>query len=180
VSATEPTIRELIELPKRVRQTRPRAVSHPSHKSVNVELIADAPGTLLGIIRVNQRMIESFSCILRYDPPKGRPVLLLRVNGDHGPHKDIVGGPHAHVHAPERLDFPPEYGTEPDWGLIVDPDCRLLGHAWAEFCRRANVAHSEKMARLVAKLHTALAQATLDDFFALHGNAVGDGPEEPW
>ncbi len=153
--------------------------SHPGHRGLDVVLSVDIEqarlhslGELRAGIRVNERLLESFSVVLLYQLPDWpKAVALFRVNGDHGEHAneggEIISGPHTHLAPPQRQGLPPGPAFKARFAEALDGRYRALTFAWDLFCRRANVVDGEKMAKVVARLYTDLAQGELDDLLTL-------------
>jgi hypothetical protein len=163
-----PTFRQLLEAPKVVASpARARNVSKPGHRGIEVKL--DAPtvtGSFRAVLRVNERMVERFSCILTYED-RGLPTLaLLRVNGDHGIHRNpdgtVITGPH--IHFPANLSASPEVDSEPEAADVIDQRNAVMTFAWDYFCQQVNVHMPNNVAKAVGRLHTALSQGSLDEF----------------
>ncbi len=118
------------------------------------------------MLRVNERLVERFSCILAFED-KGLPTLaLLRVNGDHGQHRNpdgsLLTGPH--IHLPSDLDAAPDVDSAPDYARVIDQRNAVMTFAWDFFCHTINIQIPNNVAKAVGKLHTALSQGSLDEF----------------
>jgi hypothetical protein len=135
---------------------------------MRIRLDAKTPG-LSAFVTVNVRLAELFSIGLRYDSPDSGTVVVLRVNGDHGRHKnpngEIIRGPHLHIPDAGALDTRPSAGYRLLFAEPLPPENRILTKAWALFCSRANVLPNENVAKALSRLHTDVAQQGLFDDF---------------
>lgn len=163
-----PTYAQLLAVPKTMASTvKPRVASKPGHRGIDVAIMSDMPGTFGAFIRVSARLVEHFSCGLVYEA-EGLPVVtVLRVNGDHGGHTNPDGAKvsGAHIHWPNDMQALPAAGDQPQHGEAIDAANNVLPFAWSRFCSVINLVPHQNVARAVSRLHTALAQGSLDDFF---------------
>lgn len=164
-----PSWSQLVAVPKTVASVRLRTKSHPGHRGIDVVLSCDPGYALTAAVRVNVRLLESFSAILRYEPPRSRPLVVLRVNGDHGEHavpgEPPISGPHIHRASPEQEPLPLHDRFKPKHADPIDAKYRSLPFAWELFCRTVNIAPHERLARVVARLYNEIAQADIDELF---------------
>lgn len=143
------TVGDLLIAPKRVlaKHLRRKNKTHPSHLEWNAELESAVIGTFTISVRVNKVLPESFSIVLRFAPEAGAPSVLVRVNGDHGPHKDpdgkvLAGGPH--IHAPTAAERalplkPGQWPQGPQYVEALDPSCLAPRMAWQKMTEAAAI-----------------------------------------
>lgn len=138
-----PTFRELLEAPKSVASpASARNVSKPGHRGIEVNLdVPSMPESFRAVLRVNERLVERFSCILTFEA-RGLPTLaLVRVNGDHGTHRNpdgsLITGPH--IHLPADLSASPEASCELELAEPIDRRYAVMTFAWDFFCQRISV-----------------------------------------
>ncbi len=159
------TFRELFDAPKEIASAQFRQKSNGGHRGINVRLKCDIEGSLSAVVRVNLTLVENFSCILVFEHDGIAAIDVLRVNGDHGEHRNpdgqLINGPH--VHLPTDIDVSAFALGRPSFGIAIDRRCALLPFAWQEFCSRVNIAPHEAMASAVSRLHSALSQESFDD-----------------
>ena len=158
------TVRALIELTKRVTTVKARQKNRVSHKELDLQVSADDPGEFSIFVRVNAALAESFSIGLKYDAAQMKTCVLLRVNGDHGQHRNrdgaIVEGAHVHFPSPSELISLPSAGFQVQDATAV-PKAALLPQAWAIFCQIAHVQPAPEIAKAIGRLHTSGAQTLL-------------------
>jgi hypothetical protein len=157
------TIRELLALPKKAHAPgRRKKKSHAAHRAWDLSLSVDAEidGALIAYIRLSIDLPESFSIGLRYQPLAGSPTVLLRVNGDHGPHRNPDGfrfleGSHIHEPMESDLDLPvsaSSWAEGPPFAFVLKPQILRLAEGWHIFCERATIAKAEDIRRIIAKM----------------------------
>lgn len=77
--------KEIIAAPK------PKDKSNYGHKETAVQLRSTNNDYLFSVfVRVNIELIENFSIGLVYHRDKESNIILIRYNGDHGPHKNVL------------------------------------------------------------------------------------------
>lgn len=161
------TTYELICIAKSVKwPPKPKNKSHPSHHECDIEFASAAPGKLVGFVRANSMLSESFTIGLRYHAANLAPSILLRVNGDHGRHPnpdgtEVTSGPHLHTPSYGHLHLPPDPTQREEWAVPLDPSCTHLPAAWRIFCETANVTPDHRIAKLLAAVHASGAQLDL-------------------
>lgn len=159
------SFRELLTIPKEVKATKPRTKTHPGHLRIDLPLHSEFAG-LTAFVRQSTALIESFSIGLLYEVTGREPIIILRVNGDHGRHRNpdgtVFSGPHVHEPRDIDLDREPWRGFEPKYARTIDGQYRMLGSAWDLFCQLAAVLPNEPVARHLGRIHTQLAQEVLD------------------
>lgn len=167
---TTPTFQQIISARKAIAAHRVRAQSKPGHIGINVELSCpDIAGRLSVVIRMTVALIESFSIVLRYERDHFPCVAILRVNGDHGQHRNpdgtIVTGPHVHAPVPSEMNSIPTKDFEPRFAEAVAARYVQLPFAWALFRERVALEPHEQMADRIRRMHTTYSQETFDDLF---------------
>jgi hypothetical protein len=167
------TIREALALPKRVEPPgRRRNKTHPSHRQWDLALAMDAEigGVLVVGIRINVDLPESFSLLLRYQPHEGPAAILLRVNGDHGPHKNPDGrrfleGSHVHAPLEADLDLPLSvagaWAEGPPFATPLEPQIVRLTEGWRVLSERATILQTAENRRIIEKIAAGDAQMGL-------------------
>jgi hypothetical protein len=172
------TVGELLALPKTVPgdPPRPREVSHYGHRGWNIKVSAAgaAPGEFKAFLRVNSKLPEQFSIGLVYEEPGIVPVVLVRVNGDHGRHPNPDGtvieeGPH--IHAPndaERLLPPPAraWSNGPAMATALGPDHNHLAIAWKRFAQEVTISENSDISGFMSGVHEKLSQLVAEDLFS--------------
>jgi hypothetical protein len=133
---------------------------------LEIHLEAAAPGQFRVFVRILRALSENFSIGLCYSEPAQADAVILRVNGDHGSHRNpdggmIAQGPHVHGFRGPRRDAPPQPGAEARWAWPLPPDHLSLPIAWRSFCREASVGSNEKVDKKMVKLHASLSQLAL-------------------
>jgi hypothetical protein len=161
---------------------RPRKISHPGHRGWDIRLYLadkDDAGTFVVFLRVNDVLTESFSLGLRYQEKGIAPVVLLRVNGDHGEHPNPDGskvrGPHLHAPtAEERLSPPPEddWSTGPHTALSIGPEHHHLATAWNLLCSEARIAPNETMSKFMAEENGKLNQLAAEEALPMNAPEI--------
>jgi hypothetical protein len=164
------TFRQILSAPKVITAQRIRPQSKAGHIGVGVDLSCPSiAGELSVVIRLNEALTESFSIVLRYEYEHSPVIAVLRVNGDHGQHRNpdgiLVSGPHVHRPLEAELDTAPMPAFEPRFAEPVAPHHAQSPYAWALFLERAAIAPHEKMASRIAKMHTTFSQESFDDLF---------------
>lgn len=155
------TVRQLIEVSKRaIPPARKVTKSNKAFRAWDLHVEADIPARLIVYIRVNVDITENFSIGLRYQPNNGAPIVLVRVNGDHGPHGNPDGtrfseGSHVHFPLPGELD----HVAEPGMWKGGPPHARLLGpivipltEGWRIFTERVSIQNTDKTLAFIAKI----------------------------
>ena len=143
------TVGDLLIAPKRVVATKllRKNKAHPSHLEWDVDLESTVAGRFTLSVRVNRALPESFSIVLRFAPELGPPSVLVRVNGDHGPHRDpdgkvLAGGPHLHAPTDAERALPLEPGQWPQGPQYVDaldPSYSAPSLAWQKMTETAAI-----------------------------------------
>jgi hypothetical protein len=160
------SVAELLAIPKTVLHTF-RASSHdPDHARLDLELEAACPGTFHVFVRVLFALNENFSVGLRFAAPGAGDTVLLRVNGDHGSHRNpdggVIGeGPHVHSFQSPVRDQAPGPGTEARWAWPLPPDHLALPTAWRTFCGLIALTSTTKVDRRIVTLYASTAQLPL-------------------
>ena len=119
--------------------------------AVELTVASDIKGALISYIRINVELPESFSIGLRYHPKAGAPTVLLRVNGDHGPHKNpdrsrFFEG--SHIHEPHGIEMDLTASTVnwaevPPYAILLTPQILSVTEGWRIFCDRATIEKSD-------------------------------------
>lgn len=108
-----------------------------------------APGEFVVFVRINKRLPEHFTIGLRYQEPGMSPVVLVRVNGQHGPHPNadgtIVTGPHLHYPSTQELAAQPNarWSRGPTHATGLGPEMNTLPAAWRRFAEVCNIQFTE-------------------------------------
>lgn len=168
------TTGELLAMAKWIRDPPKRKnVSHSGHSGWDYPL--DAPeageGRFVVFLRINDRLMESFTLGLRYQEPKMEPAVLIRVNGGHGMHGNpdgtvIEDGPHLHAPTDEELlEFPPvsAWAGGPKMAIALEPKYRNLEFAWQLLSLRCSIAPSETVAKFMSERSAKIDQVTVED-----------------
>ncbi len=158
-----PTIVDLLAATKTVIGKGRRSVLQGSAR-LDFRLKSGLDGRFHAFVRVNERLSEHFSIGLRYEADFGH----LRVNGDHGAHRNpdgllITTGPHVHMFRAPARDQAPKDGAEPKWAWPLPPDTVALNVAWRTFRDLASVTSTGDADRKVAAMYAASAQLPFDD-----------------
>lgn len=163
------TISEILALPKTVAlPAKPKIKSNEAHREWDVALsVQGIPGKLVVYVRTNIALIESFSIGLRLELPGQKAAVLVRVNGDHGPHrnpdKTRVSGPH--IHGPTAAEAASDVipGFDPVFARSLDPAAAgRLPDAWAIFCQEAGIAYDAGAHAIVGRMHATGSQMDLE------------------
>lgn len=165
-----PTYRQLIEIPKQVSSRRPRRKEKAGHWEIDLLLTCEeVDGELSVIVRMNKRLAESFSIILRYRETHLPFTILFRVNGDHGPHTNpdgkSVNGPHAHAPNAEEIDTLIRGPLELRYAEQISSKYTHIGFAWVLFRTRCHIEENPEVTKALTKLHTITHQENLDGLF---------------
>lgn len=140
------TRRELIALPKRMGvPNRPRLIG--KNWQNHVRLTADASGHFRAYFKLNVYEFFSFGLLYRPSQRAKKWSTLLRLNGDHGPHRNPDGtrfdrGPHRHVWPEALLDLPPVPGDDPPHGIVLDDTHLGVDVAWHAFAAAAGIVNA--------------------------------------
>jgi hypothetical protein len=143
------TLAQLIAEPKncekRKRQKKASEAFHQwefplEHQNVAIE------GRFFGYLRVNADLPERFSVGLRYEDPRAGNALLLRLNGDHGVHRNpgekgpaFDSGVHLHEPTEEESVTAWAPGFEPRFAKLLPPAHQQLTTAWLALCQHASI-----------------------------------------
>jgi hypothetical protein len=170
-----PTVLEAVFVPKTVIvPERVRIKSNPAHKAWNVSLSHGGgfAGTFEAYVRVNTRLPESFSLGLVFRAPGVDTCVLVRVNGDHGAHKNPDGssfkqGAHCHHPMPpdaSKLVSAVTWAEGPPHADLLDP-CPApfsLSVAWTFLARVTGIVTDQNVDAMITRVQTAVgAQLTL-------------------
>lgn len=154
-------LRGLLTTPKvivvqRVRQ-RPK---RESAAQFDIPLAVDGlrGATLDVFVRLNVRLIEDFSIGLRYWPQQGRPSVLVRWNGNHGPnpHPGCSDRPHVHLPGPAQLELaevPRWPDGPPDFAFPLSEGHVALPVAWRDFLVATNIIANAKVDAAICRLY---------------------------
>jgi hypothetical protein len=161
------TIGELLRCRKDlVPPARAKKKAHPAYRAWDLQLQAHVPGQFIVYVRINVDLPESFSTGLRYHPPQGAPSVLLRVNGDHGGHRNPDGtrfSSGAHVHAPTEAELaqrcqPGMWAEGPPFAALLPVHTLSLVDGWRELVTRTNIGDSPDVRRVIAKMSASVDQ----------------------
>lgn len=160
------TVASLIAMPKAIEKTFRVQAQDPEHARLDLQLSASIAGTFFVFVRVLRALNENFSIGLRYEEAGFGNVVLLRVNGDHGPHRNpdggrIAEGPHIHTFRSPARDAAPRSGAEAKWAWPLAAEHLALPVAWRTFCSQVCLESDTKVDKKIATLYTSLAQLSL-------------------
>lgn len=156
-----PTVGDLIHLPKRLEPTAlPVRSSRQASRNVVVRVLADCEGALTVRARVNENLSEIYSFVLGYALKGRKPVVLVRMNGKHGLHRNPDGKilpskPHIHFPSDEELQLPVaaiDWINGPPWAIELDDRHLALSVGWATFTQYARLPHCTESQRWVSRL----------------------------
>jgi hypothetical protein len=145
-----PTIADLIAAPKAVKKVLRASGEASENVRLDVALESELDGQFFVFVRVLRALNENFSIGLRYELAGFGNVVLLRVNGDHGGHKNPDGGlipegPHVHSFRPPLREAPPRAGAEARWAWPLPADHLALPTAWRTFCDLVSLRSTAKV-----------------------------------
>jgi hypothetical protein len=157
------TVASLIAMPKTIEHLGPLRTKEPDHVRLDIELAAAAPGRFVVFVRVLRALSENFSIGLRYEEAGLCNTVLLRVNGDHGSHRNPDGsyfpeGPHVHTFRNPARELPPRSGAEAKWAWPLPPEHVSLIRAWKTFSSLVFLSEDTKVDKRIYSLYTSLAQ----------------------
>jgi len=132
------SVADLIARPKTIAAKIRGDGDDPVHARLDLALDSDAPGKFQAFLR------ELFDRAPLLVGRRRGDAILIRVNGDHGRHRNpdgglILSGPHVHGFRGPTLELPPRNRAEPRWAWPIAPDHLALPMAWRTFCDLANV-----------------------------------------
>lgn len=163
------TVGELLQAPKCVHSVpKHRVKAQMSHLQWDCDVEAQGvPGRFIVGLRVNVALPESFSFFLRYDAPDSAPAVLLRVNGDHGLHKNPDGstcaGPHVHTPTQSQLSAAPTpLASGPKYAAALPAPCQTMSAAWEEMRARACITPSKEVDSAIEGVNKKLAKLAVD------------------
>ena len=136
---TEELIAELIDCPKKVTNSpKDSGVGRGSSKiKFNLES-TDGNYSFSGFISKNLTFQENFSIGLVFQPKDEKgTIVLLRVNGPHGPNENIPHheGPHVHLATAERINA----GLKPEGKIETGVPYATVEDAIQYYIKRINV-----------------------------------------
>ncbi|MGH7271775.1 MAG: DUF6978 family protein [Polyangiaceae bacterium] len=160
------SIADLLAVPKTIARTFRVSTQDPENARIDLELEAAYPGSFHVFVRVLHALGENFSMGLRFAAPGAVDTVLLRVNGDHGGHRNPDGGwieegPHVHSFRSPARDQPPRPDSQPRWAWPLPPDHLALPTAWSTFCRLTALASDTKVDRKISTLYASSVQLHL-------------------
>ena len=163
------SVADLLAIPKTVSRTFRISTHDPEHARLDIELAAACLGAFHVYVRVLRALNENFSVGLRFCQPGAGDTVLLRVNGDHGRHRNpdggmIAEGPHVHSFRFPLRDQAPRPGSEARWAWPLPADHLALPRAWRTFCALVTLTSDAKVDRRIAKLYASSAQLPLLSF----------------
>ncbi len=136
---TEELIDELISCPKKVTNSpKDSGVGRGSNKVKFALESTDGMYTFSGFISRNLTFQENFSIGLVYEPKDEKgTIVLLRVNGPHGPNENILHHevPHIHLATAERINA----GLKPEGKIETEVPYATLDDAIQYFVKRTNI-----------------------------------------
>jgi hypothetical protein len=155
------TVRQLVEVPKRaIPPARKVNKSNKAFRAWDLHIESKIQARIIAYVRISVDLPESFSIGLRYQPDSGAPSVLVRVNGDHGPHKNPDGtrfseGSHIHFPLLEELYLTAEPGMwkgGPPHATLLGPIVIPLTEGWRIFAERVNILNTDKTLGFIAKI----------------------------
>lgn len=164
--ATPLTITALLAAPKTIARTFRVRSQAPEHARLDLELASSIDGTFFVFVRVLRALSENFSIGLRYEERTLGNVVLLRVNGDHGRHRNADGatiakGPHVHSFRAPMREAPPRPGAEGSVGLAARLEPPRTSCGVATFCGLVALESTTKVDTSIAALYSSFAQLPL-------------------
>ena len=161
------TVASLIGVSKVIEKTFRVQSQDQEHARLDLQLSASTAGTFFVFVRVLRALNENFSIGLRYEEAGFGNVVLLRVNGDHGRHRNPDGGiisegPHIHTFRSPAKDAAPRSGAEAKWAWPLPSEHLALPTAWKTFCGLVSLESTTKVDKKIATLYTSLAQLSLE------------------
>jgi hypothetical protein len=147
---------------------RPVGKANGAHREWNVALSADCPASFEVRFRQHVELPEDFSFVLLARVPGISPFALLRVNGDHGPHRNpdgtlIEGGPHVHEPAPLEVRLLPADRFQPRYAWPLEAACLAPALAWERFKAFVNLSPDEKVDRVFRRLDNVIQMDLFED-----------------
>jgi hypothetical protein len=163
---SDPSVADLLAIPKTVSRVFRVSTQDAEHARLDIELAAACAGAFHVYVRVLRALNENFSVGLRLVQTGVGDTVLLRVNGDHGGHRNpdggaIAQGPHVHTFRAPLRDQPPRPGADARWAWPLPADHLALPTAWRTFCALVALTSCAKVDRKVAKLYASSAQLSL-------------------
>jgi len=165
------TIRDVLLAPKTVvLPVRLRTKSNPAHRAWDLSLASSIAGDLAVYFRVNVMLPEDFSVGMRHKPPSSPANVLIRVNGDHGHHKNPDGykfsfGAHVHMPTQGQLDglvLTANWPEGPPYAAPL-PDATIsLRQAWQLLVSATNIQTTQQVENMVLRAQHALGSGQLD------------------
>ena len=140
---TDELITNLISCPKVIIGSPKRIAAVRGSEKIKFSLeSSDRNHSFIGFISKNQTFQENFSIGLVYDPKdeKGK-IVLLRVNGPHGPNENVPhhNGPHVHIATADRINS----GLKPEGSIEIDVPYISIEDAIQYYVRRINIDTSD-------------------------------------
>lgn len=136
------TIAELLAMPKRITSTR-AADKKAGHVQISATARGEGDDRFVVFVRVLEALHESFSIGVVHIASK---TILVRVNGDHGIHKnpdgEVIAGPHVHVHEDETSS---PSGADPGHAVPWRSLRPTVAGGWEELLARANLVSTATM-----------------------------------
>jgi len=160
------SVAELLAVPKTIARSFRVSSQDPEHARLDLAVAAGCPGSFHVYVRVLRALNENFSVGLRFAAPGAGETVLLRVNGDHGAHRNpdgamIAEGPHVHSFRSPSREQAPRPGADARWAWPLSPDHLALPTAWRTFCSLVALTTDEKVDRKIASLYASSAQLSL-------------------
>ncbi len=141
---TNELIEELISCPKKVTDSpKDSGVGRGSYKTKFYLESTDGNHSFSGFISRNLTFQENFSIGLVYHPKdeKGK-IVLLRVNGPHGPNENAPHheGPHVHLSTAERINA----GLKPEGMIETNVPYSTVDDAIQYYIKRINIIPADR------------------------------------
>lgn len=141
---TDEVIAELIDCPKKVLNSpRDAGIGRGSSKIKFKLESTDGKYSFVAFISRNLTFQENFSIGLVYQPKDQKgTIVLLRVNGPHGPNENIPHheGPHVHKATAERINT----GLRPEGMIETDVPYATIEDAIQYFVKRINITDADR------------------------------------
>ena len=141
---TDELIEELINCPKKVIDApKDSGVGRGSRKTKFLLESIDGQHSFSGFISKNLTFQENYSIGLVYNPKeeKGK-IVLLRVNGPHGPNENAPhhDGPHVHLSTADRINS----GLKPEGVIETDVPYSTIEDAIQHYIKRINIVPADR------------------------------------
>ena len=136
---TDELLANLISCPKIIVDAPKRTIAVRGSDKIKFSLeSSDHNHSFIGFISKNQTFQENFSIGLVYNPKdeKGK-IVLMRVNGPHGPTENMPhhSGPHVHLATADRINS----GLKPEGSIEINVPYISIEEAIQYYVKRINI-----------------------------------------